>query len=194
MTGEEEIQTAVPAPSGPGESEAATMDDETRVGAYLRLYERQMSHYEATQGVEWKVSFGVWALLALAIRWAAEHSALLPVTWAGAAYMVPIAHSLWLMLIHRSQETDKGLWARYRAKAEEVLHVAIAKGHPARSVPKEVLWLAAEAGISLALALILATYLRGGAPAPGWEIGLVAAIVLVPGVVWGLLPIRSNED
>jgi len=144
------------------------LGDTDKVNAYLMLYERQMAHYEKTQGVEWKVSVGVWTLLAAAIGWAAQHArtpanALTDMRIANLAVLLPIIHTLWLLRIHASEAVDRRLWSRYRTAARTILlrpeAVPGDERERGRSVWSEVAWLALEGGVTALMTVVLRSFL-----------------------------------
>lgn len=79
------------------------LEGKDKLDAYLKLYERQMAHYENTQNVEWRGSFGIWTLLAAAVYWASQNlTAARPVvidSWLVLAlFLVPVTlHGSWLL-------------------------------------------------------------------------------------------------
>ena len=129
--------------------------------AYVRLYERQMSHYEKTQEIEWKGSFGIWTLLAAAIALALQHPAAIPhEAWRVVLMGVVTVHVFWLLFIHRSEEADKALWSRYRDRAEELLGRATPQAgsewwRGLDWVARRVIWIAMEAVVTAGMALLL---------------------------------------
>jgi hypothetical protein len=144
---------------------AEPMSNGEKVAAYLRLYERQMTHYEKTQDVEWKGSFGVWTLLAAAIVWAMKNRAAVPEDmWRPVLIGVVLVHALWLVLVHQSEETDKELWSRYRDSVEALLgRTAPTRrfawwrnlGRALSWLMRRALWLMVEAGITAGMAWLL---------------------------------------
>jgi hypothetical protein len=133
--------------------------------AYLRMYDRQMSHYERTQGVEWKGNFGVWALLAGGIALAVRahtggcglHLGLMALLLVG---LVVLAHGLWLCLIHESERADKQLWCDYRRRVVALLTGA--GGHESELAPPSepkrtwrAAWFLSEVIVTLALGVAL---------------------------------------
>jgi hypothetical protein len=155
-------------------------DRQAIADSYLRLYERQMAHYEKTQDVEWKGSFGVWALLAAAIYWAAQNAAKLPPAHVdrclvSGGYVVAALHAVWLWLVHDSEAFDKRLWSRYRRAAREMLSTT---GVRRDEIEPEIrgfwkwlvwflrrlAWIALEAGVTLVMASVLASFLRQASP------------------------------
>jgi hypothetical protein len=148
-----------------GNAPVVTHPNEETADRYLRLYERQMAHYERTQEIEWKGSFGVWTLLAAGIAFAVRYPTAVPHdTWRSVLIAVVLVHAVWLSLIHQSEETDKELWARYRDRAEELLGHPIS---PSRSewwrvltsglswLLRRLLWLALEAGLTAGMAWLI---------------------------------------
>ena len=123
------------------------------VEAYVRLFERQMAHYENTQGIEWKVSIGIWTLLALAIKWASEISRGVPGWWL--VFLVPLAHG-----VHWSEESDKTLWGQHRAAALAALGDTKATASPTRRWWKELLWLLPVIAVTFVMAWILGSQLQ----------------------------------
>jgi hypothetical protein len=141
------------------------MDPKEKVQAYLRLYERQMSHYESTQGVEWKVTIGLWTLLSVAVYWALTRdiTKIPPVSseewFRWAVFALPAVHAYWLWRVHQSVRFDKQLWTRYRQEARSILLSP-------RAVPGDEsewkgnrrdgwTWRGMEAGVTLLLAAAL---------------------------------------
>lgn len=151
------------------------MDDAAKVDACLRMYERQMTHYEKTQDVEWKGSFGVWALLAAAIYWAAQNAAKgsplhVDRYLVNAGYLVAAVQALWLLLIHNSEAFDKRLWSRYRRAAREILSARGARRDEIERpegglwrrlawIVGRLPWIALEAGVTFVMASVLASLL-----------------------------------
>jgi hypothetical protein len=99
------------------------VDSKDVVDGYIKLYERQMAHYEKSQEIEWRGSFGIWTLLGAAIYWATTTTTVLPLGRWGSVILLlaPLLHGLWLYKMHQSEEFDKRLWARYRKAAREIL-------------------------------------------------------------------------
>jgi hypothetical protein len=129
---------------------------------YLRLYERQMSHFEKTQEVEWKGNFGVWTLLAAAIAWASQRP---EETWPVVPTLVVLVlvvagHALWLYLIHGSEQRDKAFWCKYRDAAERLLGRTIPEPPKPRTRWRALRWFASEWFVTLALAVVLGFLLR----------------------------------
>jgi hypothetical protein len=151
----------------PISSLGGAMDD--KVEAYVRLYERQMTHYEKTQDVEWKINIGIWTLLGAAIFWAAQNKAAskpIPVEHClivAVAITLVIVHALWLRRVHASEEFDKRLWSRYRREARMVLLEASPlpsdEEHSERDELDKWTWIALEAGITIAMASVLLWFL-----------------------------------
>ena len=139
--------------------------DKDKLDGNLRLYERQMTHYEKTQDVEWKGSFGIWTLLAAGIAWALKDRFAIPAdAWRFALIGVVSVHTLWLLLVHQSEEADKKLWSRYRDSADAMLGHAVSTkrsgwcqrlGLRIYWLGRRLLWLAVEAGITAGLAVLL---------------------------------------
>jgi hypothetical protein len=136
------------------------LDEKDKVDAYLRLYDRQMTHYESTQGIEWKISVSIWALLATAIVLAAQRTAP-PIgpALAPAVFLLPLIHAAWLLLIQGSERHDKKLWMRYRAAALSlVLSPAPLPSNEAErdtSPFRKIVWFVLEAGVTCVMAAIL---------------------------------------
>ena len=168
------------------------MDSKDQLAAYLKLYERQMAHYEATQGVEWKGSFGVWTLLAAAVYLASQNlTAENPVIidrGLAMVFLLPVAiHGSWLLRMHWSGEFDKKLWSRYRRAAREILLAANQANAAAQVLPSDeeeyrglgfwrrAWWLALQVGVTAGLAGTLA-FLLGGATAPLAASGITAQL------------------
>jgi hypothetical protein len=135
----------------------ATIAPKDALDAYLRMYDRQMTHYEKTQGVEWKGNFGVWALLAGAIVSVANSPFVIyfetRLTAAGLTVVLAIAHLTWLALVHGSEQWDKVLWGRYRFEVERRLGTSHADEKVSRI--RNVVWLLCEWSITAVLAAAL---------------------------------------
>ena len=139
---------------------AGNLPDEVkthRIDTYLRLYERQMTHYEKTQEVEWKGSFGIWTLLAAGIALASSTEARSHLGVSASSWWLwmfsPVAAALqwlWLCLVHESEEEDKKLWCEYRNNAVELLggKKTCYKGRPPG---KEMWWQLPGAVVTLLL-------------------------------------------
>ncbi len=144
------------------------IDAKAKVDSHLKLYERQMAHYENTQGIEWKISIGVWTLLAAAIYWAAQNAAA-PKPFAVESCLVvvvflfPLLHAVWLWRIHESEEFDKRLWSRYRTAARAILlspdHVPEDEKESKRDVWDKLAWIVMESGVTLLMAFALRSFL-----------------------------------
>jgi hypothetical protein len=90
--------------------------------AYISLYKQQMDRFNNTQDVEWKANFGIWALLAGAIYFAAQKSVTVPKGWVVLVLCCAVVvHYVWLRLIHDSQQLDKDLFSLYRRRAAQIL-------------------------------------------------------------------------
>jgi len=127
-----------------------------KVDTYVKLYERQMAHYENTQGIEWKVNIGVWTLLVAAIAWASTNTVKISARgWGISLVLVVVAHALWLGLMHSSEEEDKRFWCLYRAAAEDALGVTVVPKHVPRPWWKSALWLLSEVIVTAGMALLL---------------------------------------
>lgn len=139
-----------------------------KVEAYVKLFDRQMTHHENTQGIEWKVNIGVWTLLAAAVVWASKNlvaARAIPCWgWTTALLLAVAAHALWLGLVHASEEADKKGWLGYRADAETVLRGREVRPDSGRGKIKATAWLISEAGVTVAMALVL--WLLVTTPAP----------------------------
>ena len=137
------------------------IEDKDNVDAHVRLYERQMAHYENTQSIEWKVTFGIWTLLAAAIYWAAQNAFRLGLDSRLRILLLafPVLHAVWLCRIHESEEFDKRLWARYRTAARAILlsptEVPKDERESTRNYLDEWTWILMEAGVTLMMALAL---------------------------------------
>jgi hypothetical protein len=133
--------------------------EKDKVEANLRLYDRQMTHYESTQGIEWKVNVGVWTLFAAAIAWAAaNHDAASRIPacgWLIALALAVLMHGRWLWLVHDSQEKDKELWCHYRGHAEKAIPQEIKCHYTKRTRGREAWWLVSEVGFTFAMAAVL---------------------------------------
>jgi len=144
------------------------LSDADKLNAYLKLYERQMIHYERTQDIEWRISIGVWTLLAVAIGWAAQHAstpanAMTDSRIADVAFLVPFIHALWLWRVHASEGFDKRLWSRYRLAARTILlrpeAVPEDEKERARGFWDEVAWLGLEVGVTVLMTVVLRSFL-----------------------------------
>jgi len=144
------------------DKERVALHPKDRVEAYLKLYERQMAHYENTQGIEWKVNIGVWTLLAAATVWASDNTATTTTIpawgWWVAVLLVVAGHWLWLWLMHRSEEEDKKFWCQCRTEAWKILGAASLPAWEGRPWWKEALWLISEVGVTAAMAIVLLSF------------------------------------
>lgn len=112
------------------------------------FYKQQMEHYHKTQEVEWKGTFGAWALAASAVALTFRNGFTFhPGCWVGLVLFVPACHAAWLWLIHASEEKDKKLWGYYRNEASKLVNLEEKyKNYNGRPVASELLWVAIEAG------------------------------------------------
>lgn len=140
-------------------------DVNVKLDTYVKLYERQMTHYENTQGVEWKVTIAMWTLLAAAISWTAQYPGVLRGflgPYRLAVFVFPVFHALWLFRVHDSEQFDKRLWVRYRTAARVMLSLDAFPDDETVSERRtwdEVGWIAMEAGTTLVLAFALNAFL-----------------------------------
>jgi hypothetical protein len=87
------------------------MDDEKRVTAFIELYRQQMERYRQTQDVEWKVNLSIYASLAGAIYFIAQHplqigSCIAILLFLIIPGLIPFMHAWWLWKIHDSEQAD----------------------------------------------------------------------------------------
>lgn len=138
--------------------EEKNLEPKDRVAAYISLYKQQMERAAKTQDIEWKGNFGVWALLAGAIYFAArEHVVALSCRKTEVMLaLVIIVHTLWLLRIHGSFAFDKKLWDGYRTKTLEIIEPGATQGKPyKRSWFAESVWILLEVGMTTILSLVL---------------------------------------
>ena len=137
---------------------------DVKAEAYLRLYERQMTHFEKSQELEWKIGFGIWTLLAAASFWAVQNrSATKPIVLDHWLLLLVFAlapiHAFWLWRVYESKAFDKKLWTRYRFEARSLLlapaSVPKDEWESERDLRSAVVWLVLEAGITIVLAIVL---------------------------------------
>ncbi len=147
------------------------LKNEDKLKAYVDLYKQQMLHYEKSQDVEWKGSFGVWTLLVggVFLAWqnfGSENPALFNPWIALVIAGLPVLiHFFWLFKRHKFEEFDKKLWSRYRAEARTILLTSEADGdaklpddeleYQGLSFLDRLKWLVLEVGVTLGLALTL---------------------------------------
>lgn len=138
---------------------------EKSLDAYISLYKQQMDRFSNTQTVEWKANFGIWALLAGAIYFAAQKSVSAPKGWVILVLCcVFVVHFTWLRLIHDSQQLDKDLFSLYRRRAAQILGcekeqedlLARSKWYRRPWVRlRELVWTCLEVGMTGLLCLLL---------------------------------------
>jgi hypothetical protein len=132
--------------------------NDKRIQAYLELYKQQMERFRQTQEVEWRANISLWTLLAGAVYIAKDHHLGIPRCVACIAVIViSLLHGWWLHQIHKSEQTDKIFWTRYRSYALLLLRADL------REDEKECAkrewagsWLLLEVGMTLILASFLA--------------------------------------
>lgn len=130
-----------------------TPEQKARLDTCVEFYKQQMEHYHKTQEVEWKGTFGAWALAASAVALTFQEGvSFRSGWWLLLAVLVPACHITWLRLVHASQEEDKKLWTYYRNEASVLveLHEKY-KDYAGRHGWREFFWIATEAGPTLAL-------------------------------------------
>src|SRR6266478_822286 len=132
------------------------MDNEKRADLFLSAYKAQMQRYSDTQKIEWQANFGVWTLLAGSIYFVAQHPIHPP--WcinALACVGTVVAHGWWLHKIHKSEEFDKNLWARYRLEGLLLLREPPKSEEDEKPSKRDwrnsVSWLAAELWLTCVL-------------------------------------------
>jgi hypothetical protein len=140
-----------------------TIGPKDKVDAYINLYKQQMDRFNKTQDVEWKGNFGVWAMLAAAIYFAAKES--VDVSRGLAALLltlISLVHCGWLLFVHDSQRIDKSLWVLYRNKVAAELGCAkeqqeiLSDSQWYRNRPlREFFWTSFEIGMTILLCVLL---------------------------------------
>lgn len=130
-----------------------TSEQKARLDTCVEFYKQQMEHYHRTQAVEWKGTFGAWALAATAVALTFHRDvAFRPGAWVWFVLLIPICHAVWLWKIHDSEEEDKWLWVKYRNEASTIVGIVDKKEYTGRSLWVEASWIATEAGPSAVLA------------------------------------------
>lgn len=133
-------------------------DDKARVDGYVQLYKQQMEHYHKKQDMEARGSFGVWTLLGASIYLTVEKSLKVPMCLAVPALVVLLAvHFYWLWRLMVSEGRDRSIWNDYRQKADNLLD-----GKPSAEAPgsgERPTWALLEAGVTLALSILLLFFL-----------------------------------
>ena len=137
-------------------------DKATQLETCLTFYKQQMEHNHQTQQVEWKGTFGAWALLAAALGLSFQsQSSFRFNSWVASittffVFMLVAVHARWLWKIHLSEEIDKELWAEYRRMAHVFAELPTPlHNYKARTMRDKIEWISLEAGITFILALVL---------------------------------------
>lgn len=142
------------------------MNEEQRVQGFLDLYKQQMQNRHYTQDIEWRANIGFWTLLAGANYFIVQHPIAISACCAFLICLVTVVmHGWWLLMIHRSEEADKGLWICYRREALLLLRCGdTSTGTQNPSSPpnyenqlrrSELLWLPPELWLTIALSGLL---------------------------------------
>jgi hypothetical protein len=137
-----------------------------RVEALLKLYEKQMEHFQHTQSIEWKGNFGLWTALGGAIYVVTKSHYVVSHQWWAiiilVVFIVPVGlHLWWLSKVHASEDYDKIFWSRYRAEALQAIRGSAYQlyrdewPYPGREKWQKKRWLAVEVGVTLLLCALL---------------------------------------
>lgn len=137
-------------------------EDEKTAKTFISLYKQQMERFHQTQEIEWKVNIAFWTLLAAGTYLArGKGLAICPCAAWVLVFVVVTLHLWWLLMIHKSEQTDKKFWVRYRAEALAIIrgkpvHDDEKEEHSNRSGFDELLWLVPEVGMTALLVSVLA--------------------------------------